>query len=221
MRALLVEDNDYVCQDVTASLVEAGFIVDVARDGEAAWFSGDTEDYDVAVLDLGLPKLDGITVLKRWRANGRTFPVLILSARADWQEKVDGIESGADDYLAKPFEQGELIARVRALVRRAAGYSSAIVTVGRLTIDTRKFTIMIDGKPARVSPLEFRFFDYLAHHHDRAVSAGELAERLYGSNESTDINSIEALVVRLRRKFGPEIVNTRRGFGYYLDQPET
>src|SRR5690606_1971235 len=143
----------------------------------------------------------GISVLKRWRAAGRTFPVLILSARSNWTEKVEGIEAGADDYLAKPFEPGELVARVRALVRRAAGYAAPVLHVGRLSLDTRKMTAMIDGAPIRLSPLEFRFFDYLVHNADRAVSAGELAEHLYGSDAGGDTNAIEALVARLRRKF--------------------
>lgn len=220
MRALLVEDNSYVSQNVAMALTGAGFIVDVVHDGDTAWFRGDTETYDVAVLDLGLPRLDGISVLKRWRAGGRTFPVLILSARSNWTEKVEGIEAGADDYLAKPFEAGELVARVRALVRRAAGYAAPVLQVGRLTLDTRRMTAMVDGTPTRLSPLEFRFFDYLAHNADRAVSAGELADQLYGSDGGGDTNAIEALVVRLRRKFGADIVGTRRGFGYFLTDPE-
>lgn len=216
MRALVVEDNPDVCADVAAALENAGFVVDVAADGEDAWFKGDTEDYQVAVLDLGLPHLDGLSVLRRWRASDRDFPVLILSARSDWTEKVEGIEAGADDYLAKPFEVGELVVRVRALVRRAAGRASSVLVCGRLTLDTRKMTASLDGKPVRVSPLEFRFFDYLAHHPGRAVSAGELAEHLYGADEPGDTNAIEALVVRLRRKFGAELIETRRGFGYLL-----
>lgn len=219
MRALLVEDNSYVIQNVASALADAGFLVDVVHDGDTAWFRGDTETYDVAVLDLGLPRLDGITVLKRWRATDRTFPVLILSARSNWTEKVEGIEAGADDYLAKPFEPGELVARVRALVRRAAGYAAPVLQVGRLTLDTRRMSALVDGAPTRLSPLEFRFFDYLAHNADRPVSAGELADHLYGS-DGGDTNAIEALIVRLRRKFGADIVGTRRGFGYFLADPE-
>lgn len=221
MRALLVEDNPYVCKDVVAALSTAGFVVDLSHDGEDAWFRGDTEDYDVVVLDLGLPQLDGISVLKRWREAGRTFPVLILSARDNWTDKVEGIEAGADDYLAKPFEPGELVARSRALVRRAAGHARPLLDVGRISLDTRKMTVRIDGMPARLSPLEFRFFDYLAHNADRAVPAGELAEHLYGGDGGgADTNAIEALVLRLRRKYGAGIVGTRRGFGYFLVAPE-
>ena len=216
MRALVVEDDPDVGADVVDALRAAGFVVDLCTNGEEAWFKGGVEDYEIAVLDLGLPRLDGLSVLRRWRTGGREFPVLILSARGDWTEKVQGIETGADDYLAKPFEMGELIVRVRALVRRAAGRTSSILDCGRLKLDTRRMSATLDGKPVPLSPLEFRFFDYLAHHADRAVSAGELAEHLYGAAESGDTNAIEALVMRLRRKFGADVVQTRRGFGYLL-----
>lgn len=217
MRALVVEDDASVAPDIAQALTSAGFLVEIATDGEDAWFRGDVEDYDVVILDLGLPKLDGLSVLRRWRAAQRSFPVLILSARGDWTEKVEGIEAGADDYLGKPFELGELIARVRALVRRAAGRTSAVMEVGRLTLDTRRMSAAVDGQPLRLSPLEYRFLDYLAHHPGRAVSAGELAEHLYGAADPGDSNAIEALVVRLRRKLGPKVLETRRGFGYVLE----
>lgn len=216
MRALIVEDEPTVATDLRLALGGAGFVVDVARDGEDAWFKGGVEDYDVAVLDLGLPRLDGLSVLKRWRSAERMFPVLILSARSDWTEKVAGIEAGADDYLGKPFEMGELIARVRALVRRAAGRASSTIEVGRLVLDTHRMSATYAGRPIRLSQLEFRFLDYLAHQSGRAVSAGELAEHLYGAAEPGDSNAIEALVVRLRRKLGIEAIETRRGFGYVL-----
>lgn len=216
MRALVVEDDADIAADVARALVAAGFLAEVSSDGDDAWFRGDVEDYDVAVLDLGLPRLDGLSVLKRWRAAGRTFPVLVLSARGQWTEKVEGIEAGADDYLAKPFEMGELVARVRALVRRAAGRTTAVVEAGRLALDTRRMTATLDGAPVRLSPLEFRFLDYLAHQGGRAVSAGELAEHLYGAGDGGDANAIEALVLRLRRKLGAEVILTRRGFGYML-----
>jgi len=217
MRALVVEDDPSVAADVANSLRSAGFVVDVAADGEDAWYRGDTDEYDVVVLDLGLPRLDGLSVLKRWRASDRVMPVLILSAREDWTEKVEGIEAGADDYLGKPFEMAELIARARALVRRAAGRASAVIQMGRLTVDTRRMTVSVDARSIRLSPLEFRLIDYLAHQQDRAVSAGELAEHLYGATESSDTNAIEALVTRLRRKLGPGLIATRRGFGYLID----
>lgn len=220
MRALVVEDDPAVAADLAQALRAAAFVVDLAADGEDAWYRGDVEDYDLVVLDLGLPKLDGLSVLKRWRAAQRSFPVLILSARGDWTEKVDGIEAGADDYLAKPFEMGELIARVRALVRRAAGQASPVLSFGRLKLDTRRMTAAVDGQALRLSPLEFRFVDYLAHQAGRAVPAGELAEHLYGAFEAADTNAIEALVVRLRRKLGPNVIETRRGFGYLLEGNE-
>ncbi|MET0496796.1 MAG: response regulator transcription factor [Steroidobacteraceae bacterium] len=216
MRALVVEDDAVVGPDIAQALHDAGFIVDIATSGPDAWYRGDVDDYDVIILDLGLPQLDGLSVLKRWRSNGRAFPVLILSARGDWTEKVEGIEAGADDYLGKPFEMGELIARVRALVRRAAGRASAVIEIGTLTLDTRRMSAAIAGKQLRLSPLEFRFLDYLAHQPDRAVPAGELAEHLYGVADASDSNAIEALVTRLRRKLGVGVIETRRGFGYAL-----
>jgi DNA-binding response OmpR family regulator len=217
LHALVVEDDPVVALDVAQALRAAGFIVDIAADGEEAWYRGDVEEYDIVVLDLGLPRLDGLSVLKKWRASERLFPVLILSAREDWTEKVEGIEAGADDYLGKPFEMGELVARARALVRRAAGKATAVIEIGRLTVDTRRMSVSVDGKSLRLSPLEFRFVDYLAHQQGRAVSAGELAEHLYGVAESGDANAIEALVVRLRRKLGAALIATRRGFGYVID----
>lgn len=218
MRLLLVEDERDIADDVARALTGAGFLVECARDGETAWFMGDTEAFDVVVLDLGLPKLDGLSVLKRWRSVGRDFPVLILSARGAWTEKVDGIEAGADDYLAKPFELGELVARVRALVRRAAGHAAPVVSIGRLALDTRRMTVCVDGAQRAVSALEYRLLDYLAHHRGRAVSAGELAEHLHGVGDAADSNAIEALVARLRRKIGADIIETRRGFGYVLSE---
>lgn len=216
MRVLLVEDDPDITLDVTRALTGAGFIVAHASDGEAAWFAGDTEAFDAAVLDLGLPKLDGLSVLKRWRSAGRTFPVLILSARDAWTEKVDGIEAGADDYLGKPFELGELTARVRALVRRAGGHAASVISIGRLSLDTRRMSVTVDGADVRVSALEFRLLDYLAHQRGRVVSAGELAEHLHGAGETVEANAIEALVARLRRKAGAGVIETRRGFGYLL-----
>ena len=216
MRVLVVEDDGDIAEDVARALTAVGCIIEIARDGEQAWFLGDTEDFDAAVLDLGLPKLDGLSVLKRWRDAARSFPVLILSARGAWTEKVDGIEAGADDYLAKPFELGELTARVRALVRRAGGHATPLLSLGRLTLDTRRMAVMIDGAAVRASPLEYRLLDYLAHQSGRVVSSGELAEHLHGGGAEIDQNAIEALVARLRRKIGADIIETRRGFGYTL-----
>lgn len=216
MRALLVEDDNDIAEDVARALTSAGYLVEHAADGENAWFLGDTEDFAVVVLDLGLPVLDGISVLKRWRAAERTMPVLILSARGAWTEKVDGIEAGADDYLAKPFEIGELVARVRALTRRAGGHASAVLTIGKLALDTRRMAVLVEGVPQKVSPLEYRLLDYLAHQQGRTVSAGELADHLHGADGAVDANAIEALVARIRRKIGRDVIETRRGFGYVL-----
>ena len=217
MRVLLVEDEPVIAEDVIAALKESGFIVDHAKDGEDGWFVGDTEPYDAVVLDLGLPQLDGLSVLKRWRAAGQTFPILILSARGSWMERVDGIEAGADDYLPKPFEMAELIARLRALIRRSAGVAQPVVTVGDLIVDTRRMSILLAGQPIRVTPLEFRLVDYLVHNMNRAVSAGELSEHLHGLDGAADTNAIEAIVSRLRRKLGPDVISTRRGFGYVIE----
>jgi len=216
MRALVVEDDDDLAEDLVLSLRAAGFVVDRCSDGEDAWFRGDVEDYAIAVLDLGLPCLDGLSVLKRWRAAGRSLPVLILTARGDWTEKVEGIESGADDYMAKPFAMGELIARVKNLVRRTAGQGSPILRIGQLSLDTIRMTVTIDGRPIMLSQLEFRFINYLAHQDGRLVPAGEVAEHLYGVADSTDTNAVEAIVKRLRRKIGSETIQTRRGLGYAL-----
>jgi DNA-binding response OmpR family regulator len=217
MRALVVEDSPDVAQHVAEALSAAGFVVDHARDGEDAWFRGDTGEYDVVILDLGLPKLDGLSVLKRWRNADRLFPVLILSARGDWIEKVEGIEAGADDYMGKPFEMGELVARVKGLVRRAAGRGASVMRFGALVLDTSRMSASVGGTPVRLSPLEYRLLNYLAHHVERPVSAGEIADHLYGLSEQADVNAVEALMTRLRRKLGADVIQTRRGFGYLLE----
>jgi DNA-binding response OmpR family regulator len=217
MRALVVEDSPDVAQHVAEALMAAGFVVDHARDGEDAWFRGDTGEYDVVILDLGLPKLDGLSVLKRWRGADRLFPVLILSARGDWIEKVEGIEAGADDYMGKPFEMGELVARAKGLVRRAAGRGASVMRFGTLVLDTSRMAASVGGVAVRLSPLEYRLLNYLAHHGTRPVSAGEIADHLYGLSEQADVNAVEALMTRLRRKLGAEVIQTRRGFGYQLE----
>jgi two-component system OmpR family response regulator len=206
LRALIIEDESAVADDLARALQAAGFLVDLVQNGDDAWYRGSTEDYDVAVLDLGLPRLDGLSVLRRWRADNRHFPVIIVSARNDWTEKVAGIEAGADDYLGKPFEVVELVARVRGLVRRAGGRVSSSIRMGDLVLDTHRMSASYAGRPIRLSQLEFRFLHYVAHQGGRAVSAGELG----------DTNAIEALVVRLRRKIAPEVIETRRGFGYRI-----
>lgn len=215
MRLLLVEDDPEIARGVRSVMEGAGFVVDWVANGEDAWSMGNDEDYDVAVLDLGLPKLDGLSVLKNWRSENRTFPVIILSARANWLEKVEGIEAGADDYLAKPFEPGELVARVRALIRRSGGHAEAILKIGALTLDTRRMQASVNGAALNLSPLEYRLLHALAHSDGRPLSAGALSETLHGI-DAVDANAIEALVARLRRKTGQGIIETRRGYGYIL-----
>lgn len=218
MRALAVEDDPRIAADIQAALGAAGFLVDLTGDGEEAWFLGDTEDYDLVVLDLGLPGLDGLAVLKRWRANGRGMPVLVLTARGTWQERVEGIEAGADDYLPKPFRMEELIARVRALVRRAGGHAAALQEAGVLSLETNRMEVAVRGVPVNVSALEYRLLAYLMQHRTRPVPPVELLEHLYGDDDAREANALEAVVARLRRKLGSGVIGTRRGFGYFLEQ---
>lgn len=216
MRALVVEDDPAVASELVRGMTGAGFVVDLAGDGQQAWFNGDVEEYDVAVVDLGLPRLDGLSVIKRWREAGRNFPVLILSARGEWTDKVAGIEVGADDYMAKPWAMEELVARLRGLIRRAAGRSSPMLQAGPVRIDTHRMTATLDGALVKLSPLEYRLLDYLAHHAGRAVPATELSDHLYGDADTENTNAIEALIARLRRKLGAATIETRRGFGYLV-----
>ena len=216
MRILVVEDEASVAEDIRRTLEASGYIVERASDGEEAWFLGDTEDYSAIILDLGLPKMDGISVLKRWREGGRSTPVLILTARGSWTERVEGIDAGADDYLPKPFHMEELLARLRALLRRAAGQAAPLLTAGPLTLDTRQMRISLHGVPVNLSPLEFRCLSYLTHHQGRVVSRLELTEHIYAQDFERDSNTIEALVARLRKKLGADIIETRRGYGYII-----
>lgn len=220
MRALIAEDDGRIAADLDRALEAAGFRVDRVENGEEAWFRGGTENYDLIVLDLGLPKIDGLTVLKRWRSEGCESPVLILTARGAWSERVEGIDAGADDYLPKPFRMEELIARARALVRRAGGRGAARQQVGRLVVDLNRMTVAVEGVPVAVTPLEFRLLSYLALHQDRIVPPGELLEHLYGDDDAKEANALEAVITRLRRKTGPGVIGTRRGFGYHLEQAE-
>lgn len=216
MRVLVVEDDAVLRTDLTEALTSSGFAVETAEDGETAWFLGDTETFDAVVLDLGLPIRDGLSVLKLWRGAGNRTPVIVLSARGSWMERVEGIDAGADDYLAKPFEMVELVSRLRALTRRAAGQAAAVLTLGPLMVDTRRMSVAINGKALDLSPLEYRLLHYLAHHAERIVPPGELAEHVYGDADARDPNALEALIARLRRKTGPKVIETRRGFGYGL-----
>lgn len=217
MRILVVEDEPSIASSISTSLEASGYQCTVAADGEDAWFLGDTEDFDLVVLDLGLPKMDGLSVLKRWRAAGRGMPVLILTARGAWPERVEGIDAGADDYFAKPFQIEELVARVRALIRRAAGHGSPVIEAGALAIDTRQMRVTVNGTNAAVSPLEYRLVAYLLHHKGRVVPPTELIEHLYGDDDARDANALEAVVMRLRKKLGADVIQTRRGFGYIVE----
>lgn len=218
MRILVVEDEPAIAASVSEALAASGYQTRLAADGDEAWFLGDTEDFDLIILDLGLPRMDGLSVLKRWRAGGRQMPVLILTARGAWPERVEGIDAGADDYLAKPFQVEELMARVRALIRRSAGHASPILASGPLAIDTRQMRVMVDGSNVAVSPLEYRLVAYLLHHKGRVVSPGELIEHLYGDDDARDANALEAVIMRLRKKLGAGAVETRRGFGYIIPE---
>jgi len=219
MRVLVVEDDRRIAADVARALEAAGYVVETVRDGEEAWFRGDTEDYGAIILDLGLPKMDGLSVLKRWRANGRRTPVLILTARGSWAERVDGIDAGSDDYLPKPFRMEELLARLRSIVRRSAGHASSTVTAGDLTLDERQMKVCVRGVPMSLSPLEYRLIAYLILHRGRVVSQQELDENVYGHGEEHDSNALEVLVGRVRKKLGANMIETRRGFGYVVPEP--
>ncbi|TPQ35326.1 DNA-binding response regulator [Bradyrhizobium guangdongense] len=219
MRLLLVEDDRRIAADVEGALKAAGYVVEAVRDGEEAWFRGDTEDYGAVILDLGLPGMDGLAVLRRWRANGRTMPILILTARGSWAERVDGIDAGADDYLPKPFRMEELLARLRSIVRRSAGHASSLVVAGDIELDERQMKVSVRGVPVALSPLEYRLVAYLLRHRGRVVSQHELDENVYGHGEDHDSNALEVLVGRVRKKLGPDLIATRRGFGYLV--PET
>jgi DNA-binding response OmpR family regulator len=219
MRVLVVEDDRRIASDVTRALEATGHVVDTVRDGEEAWFRGDTEDYAAIILDLGLPGMDGLAVLKRWRQNGRTTPVLILTARGSWAERVDGIDAGADDYLPKPFRIEELLARLRSIVRRSAGHAAPVVHVGDVMLDERQMKIFVRGVPITLSPLEYRLAAYLLLHRGRVVSQQELGENIYGQDDAHDSNAIEVLIGRVRKKLGSGLIETRRGFGYLVPEP--
>ncbi len=216
MRVLLVEDEPTLRAQLRAGLEEAGYAVDEAGNGRDAQHLGDTEPFDAVVLDLGLPVLDGLTVLRRWRANGRTMPVLILTARDSWHEKVAGIDAGADDYLAKPFHMEELLARMRALIRRSQGLASPLLECGALALDTRSGRVTLDGRPVSLTSHEYRLLAYLMHRPGSVVSRAELTEHLYAQDFDRDSNTIEVFVARLRKKLPPETIETVRGLGYRL-----
>ena len=220
MRILVVEDEKKLAADLAEALTSNGHVVDQVADGEKAWFIGDTEDFDLIVLDLGLPKLDGTQIIKRWRANNRLMPVLVLTARDSWADKAETIDLGADDYLTKPFHIQELLARVRALLRRGTQFASATLTLGDLVLDTRYSRLSRAGTPIDLTPLEYRLLLYLMHHSGRPVPQHELIDHVYADSLDRDHNAIEVLVTRLRRKLGSDVLHTRRGFGYYVGEAD-
>lgn len=219
MRVLIVEDEPRIAADIRQGLEMAGYVADVVADGEAAWFGAETETYDAMVLDLGLPRLDGLGVLRRLRAAEVALPVLILTARDGWRERVEGIDAGADDYLAKPFRMEELVARLRAILRRTAGHASPVLRVGAVELDTRTRAVSVDGRPAELTALEYRLLAFLLHRPGQVVPAGELLDHLHGVGTEREANALEALLTRLRRKLGPGVIETRRGQGYLIAGP--
>lgn len=218
MRVLVAEDDDRIAETLTNALSRAGFAVERESEGESVWFRGESESFDAIILDLGLPQMDGLTILKRWRAAGKTTPVLILTARGQWEERVDGIEAGADDYVVKPFHIMEIVARVRSLVRRASGLASSRVPFGRYMLDTGKMQVFLDGAPIDLTPQEYKLVAYLVHQRGRVVSQLEITEHIYNQDYERDSNAVEVLVGRVRKRLGQEVIRTRRGFGYVLGE---
>jgi two-component system OmpR family response regulator len=216
MRLLVVEDDRDLNRQIATALESAGYAVDCAFDGEEGWFLGDTEPYDAVVLDIGLPKRDGVSVLEAWRKAGRSTPVLILTARDRWSDKVQGFDAGADDYVGKPFHMEEVLARLRALVRRAAGHASSELVAGPVRLDARAGRVMVDGAPVKLTSHEYRLLSYLMHHAGRIVSRSELVEHLYEQDFDRDSNTIEVFVGRLRKKLGVDLIQTARGLGYIV-----
>ncbi|KAF2990981.1 response regulator transcription factor [Methylocystis sp. MJC1] len=214
MRLLIVEDDKDLNRQIAQALEQSGYAVDRAFDGEEGHFLGETETYDAVVLDVGLPKKDGITVLEQWRANGRVMPVLILTARDRWSEKVQGFDAGADDYVAKPFHMEEVLARIRALLRRAAGHATNEIVCGPVRLDTKAGRVVVDGAPVKLTSHEYRLLAYLMHHSGRVVSRSEIIEHIYDQDFDRDSNTIEVFVGRLRKKLGVELIHTIRGLGY-------
>ncbi|MBZ9935014.1 response regulator transcription factor [Mesorhizobium sp. BR1-1-16] len=220
MRILVVEDDPDLNRQLADALKTAGYTVDSARDGEEGHFLGETEPYDAVVLDIGLPRMDGISVLEAWRREGRNMPVLILTARDRWSDKVQGIDAGADDYVAKPFHIEEVLARIRALVRRAAGHATNEIECGPVRIDTKAGRVTVDGNPIKLTAHEYKVLEYLMHHRDRVVSRTELIEHLYDQDFDRDSNTIEVFVGRLRKKVAPDLIDTVRGLGYRIITPK-
>lgn len=219
MRILIVEDDPDLSRQLRTALKDTGYAVDIAENGEDGHFLGDTEPYDAVVLDLGLPLIDGVSVLQKWRADGKTFPVMILTARDQWSEKVAGFDAGADDYLTKPFHTEELLARLRALLRRASGHTTDTIDIGELSIDNRSARAFVNGMAIKLTSHEFRLLAYMAAHQGRVISRTELVEHIYEQDYDRDSNTIEVFVGRLRRKIGTDRIETVRGLGYRLVDP--
>jgi len=219
MHLLIVEDEDRLASQLASAFEACGYAVDVAPDGETADFLLETERYDAAILDLGLPKMDGLVVLQRCRSAANAVPILVLTARESWHEKVEAIDTGADDYVVKPFQVEEVMARVRALIRRAAGQLQTELRHGALTLDPRTAKVTLDGAPVRLTTHEYRVLSYLMHHRERFVSQTELTEHIYAQSFARDSNTIEVFIGRLRRKLGPASIETVRGLGYRMVVP--
>ena len=219
MRILIVEDDRDLNRQLVEAFSDAGYAVDKAFDGEEGHFLGDTEPYDAIILDIGLPEMDGITVLENWRREGRNIPVLMLTARDRWSDKVSGIDAGADDYVSKPFHIEEVLARVRALIRRSAGHAASLIRCGPIELDTRISRVTVDGNPVKLTSHEFRLLSYLMHHQGEVLSRTELTEHLYDQDFDRDSNTIEVFVGRLRKKLGTDCIETVRGLGYRLHDP--
>src|SRR5260221_4054252 len=217
VRVLVVEDEALLSQQLASALGDAGYAVDCAADGERADFLGQTEQYDAVVLDLGLPRVDGLTVLRRWRDAGIAVPVLVLTARGSWHEKVQGIDGGADDYVSKPFRLEEVLARLRALIRRATGQVAPELRSGGVALDPRGARVTLDGEPVKLTSHEFRVLSYLMHHRGRVVSQSELTEHIYAQSADRDSNTVEVFIARLRRKLGGSYIETVRGLGYRVE----
>ena len=220
MRLLVVVDDPDINRQIVTALQDSGYVVDSAKDGEEGHFLGDTEPYDAVVLDLGLPILDGVSVLEKWRRAGRKMPVLILTARDRWSDKVAGFDAGADDYVAKPFHMEEVLARVRALLRRSAGHATSELTCGPVSLDTKSARVIVNGTAVKLTSLEFRLLAYLMHHKGKVVSRTELVEHLYDQDFDRDSNTVEVFVGRLRKKLGVDVLHTIRGMGYCVTEPD-
>jgi two-component system OmpR family response regulator len=218
MRILVVEDDTNLNRQLKEALTENGYAVDSAFDGEEGHYLGDTEPYDAVILDIGLPQMDGLSVLEEWRRAGKTMPVLLLTARDRWSDKVQGIDAGADDYVAKPFHMEEILARLRALVRRAAGHSSNEISAGTVRLDVKAGKVTVDGHAVKLTSHELRLLSYLMHHKGKVISRTELTEHLYDQDFDRDSNTIEVFVGRLRKKLPEDCIQTVRGLGYQINE---